>query len=217
MILLADNTREKKGFLQFLTNVGEYIYRFFAMQFWFVVFTLRGGIVLGIFPAVTAIFSILFKLFNDKDKLDNLSQLFKFTWKAKFKLSNQVGYFLILIFGFLFADLRINERFIQSSILHTLLLFVIAIIAFITIYMPTIVTGYDLGFKKSISQSFFVSLSTPKFTIAAMLGLIIMFELLKQFTFLVIFFGAPLIILPVAWFTYTGLKDVDEKKKELTT
>lgn len=209
-------TKRKKGFLATMVEWGEVIGNFFIIQFQFVIYTLRGGIILGVFPAVAATFNFMFQFFIDKDSMPPLMKGFSDSWKKHFKSANQVGYTLLLSFGFLYFDLRINENVIQSSVLHTLLLILIFILGFVTIYTFTVLVGHSLTFKQTLKQAFFVSLSTPMFTIAAILGLMIMYELLNYFIFIAIFFGAPLIILPIAWFTFSGLQKIDELKKEMS-
>lgn len=212
---MSDKTVEKKGFLGHMTNAGELVYKLFALQFLSAVYTIKGGILFGLFPSVTAVFTVYFKLFMDKDKVETVHPFFKESWKANFKLSNTIGYTLLGLFGFLYIDLRINEELIQSSVLHSILLIIIAIAAFVTIYSFTIISGFELGFKDSLKQSFFVSVSVPKHTIASMLGLMIAYELLKQFAFLAVFFGMPILVLPVAWFTFSGLNAIDTLKSEI--
>lgn len=212
---MSENVVKKTGFMAFMINAGEMIYRIAVLQMLFLIYTFKGAILMGVFPSITAVFSVYFKLFMDQEKVDKIHPIFKEVWKSNMKLSNQIGYSLLALFGFLFIDLRINEELIQSSVLHSVLLVIILVSAFVTIFSFTIVAGFSLSFKNSIKQSFFVSVSVPKHTLASMLGLMISFELLKQFTFLTVFFGIPVLVLPVAWFTYSGLKAVDTLKNEM--
>lgn len=209
-------TKRKKGFIATMTEWGEVIGNFFIIHLLFIINTLRGGIILGVFPSVAATFNFMFQFFIDKDSMSPLIKEFSNSWKKHFKMANKIGYALLLSFGFLYFDLRVNEHVIQSSVLHTLLLVLIFILGFVTIYTFTVLVGHTLTFSQTIKQAFFVSLSTPMFTIAAILGLMIMYELLNYFRFITIFFGAPLIILPIAWFTFSGLQKIDELKEEMT-
>lgn len=202
-------------FFKFIFDGGQIIADLFLLQLFFVLFSLKGGIILGFFPSLAAVFKIIIKWFVDKDESFKLFEIFNRTWSQFFKVANLVGATLFGIFGFLFIDLRINETYIQSPVLHTLLLIVILIGAFMTIFSFTIMIGHDLSYKAVMKQSFFISLSVPIYTTAAIIGLLVAFELLRQVVFVALFAGIPLLVLPVAWFTFTGLQKIDELKKEV--
>lgn len=206
--------KQKPNFISIIQRVGQYIIDFFLLQFLFLLNTLRGGVIFGFFPAIGSNFNYMFKEFINKDQAPPVTKEFNSSWKKHFKLTNQIGYSILLAVVFIYMDLRLNEKFIQSSILHTLLLIVLALMAFITIYTFTILIGHSLSYKAIFKQSFFVALSSPSYTIAALIGLILMYEFLKFFNFLAIFFGAPLLILPIAWFTFSGLQKIEEMKKD---
>lgn len=206
---------KEKGFLPFIFKTGTRMGNLFLMQILLVVYSLKGGLFLGIFPSIAVMFKVLINWFINQDDLISINTFFEKYWKTFFKTANQVGYALTALFVFLFIDLRINEIFIRSSILHTVLLIVIAVICFLTVYTFPILTGYDLGFKDTIKQAFYVSLSTPVFTTASLLGLMVIYELIKAVPFIGVFFGAPLLILPVAWFTFSGFNKLEELKKEV--
>lgn len=206
--------KKKKGFLRTVFNLGEHIGNMFILQVLFLLYTLKGGIIFGIFPSIAAIFKYFIKLLIDQDTVIAIKKEFAETWKSKFSVSNKVGFTLLGVFGFLYMDLRINESLIRSSILHTLLLVCICLLGFITVYTFTVMVGHTLSYKQTLKQAFYVSLSTPVFTIAALLGLMLSYEIIKFLPFLGVFFGAPLLILPIIWFTFNGLKKIDELKKE---
>ncbi|MEC6746954.1 DUF624 domain-containing protein [Marinilactibacillus sp. XAAS-LB27] len=206
--------KKKKGFLKTVFNFGEHIGNTFVLQLFFILYTLKGGIILGIFPSIAAIYKYFIKLFTDQGTVISIRKIFIETWNSKFAVSNKVGYTLLAGFGFLYFDLRVNESVIRSSLLHTLLLVCIFLLGFITVYTFTVMVGHNLSYEQTIKQAFYVSLSTPVFTIAALLGLMLSYEIIKFLPFLGIFFGTPLLILPIIWFTFNGLKKIDELKQE---
>lgn len=205
---------KQSNFFKFIFDGGAVIGDFLLMQLFFLLFSLKGGILLGIFPSIAAVFKIILKWFVDRDEAFKIFHVFNETWKAYFKVANQIGYTLAVSFGFLYLDLRINETYIQSPVLHTLLLIVIFLLAFITIYSFTVMVGHSLRYKDILKQSFFVSISTPIYTLAAIVGLLVVFEFIRYIVFLVFAAGVPLLALPIAWFTFTGLKKIDDLKKK---
>lgn len=207
--------QQKTGFIDMLRISGNYIADFFLVHLLFILNTLRGGVVLGFFPAISSTYNYLFSVFLQNDKKSSVTKEFNNSWKTYFKRSNQVGYTLLFIYAFIYLDLRLNEQFVRSSTLHILLLIVLVIFAFTTVYTFTILVGHSLPYKDIFKQSFFVSLSSPVFTIASLLGALVVYELLRQFNFITLFFGFPLLILPIAWFTFSGLAKVEEMKEEM--
>lgn len=208
--------QQKTGFIDMIRISGNYIADFFLVQLLFIFNTLRGGIVLGFFPAISSTYNYLFSVFLQNDKKQSVTREFNNSWKKYFKRSNQVGYTLLFAYAFIYMDLRLNEKIVQSPTLHTLLLIVLAIIAFTTVYTFTVLVGHSLPYKEIFKQSFFASLASPVYTIAGLLGLLVVYELLKQFNFIALVFGLPLLVLPLAWFTFSGLAKIEQMKEEMT-
>lgn len=211
---MKEPKKRKTGFVNAMRIFGEYIYEFFVLQLLILLNTLRGGVILGFFPALAATYNYFFKQFIDFGSPVPVAKEFNARWKEYFKKANQVGYSLLFAFAFLYFDLRVNENMIQSPLVHSLLLIVLFLLAFITIYTFTILVGHSLSFKNIFKQSFFVALSSPLYTIAAIIGLILVYEILKQFNFMAVFFGIPLLILPIAWFTFKGLEKIEEMQQD---
>lgn len=218
LLIMKDSgeRRQKTGFIDLMQVTGNYIADFFLVQLLFILNTVRGGVVLGLFPAVSSTYNYLFSVFLRNDKKQSITKEFNRSWKKYFKKSNQVGYSLLAIYLFLYMDLRLNENIVQSPTLHTLLLIVLALVAFTTVYTFTVLVGHSLSYKEIFKQSFFVSLASPVFTIAALIGFLVVYELLKQFNFIALFFGFPLLVLPLAWFTFSGLEKIEEMKEDMT-
>lgn len=211
---MKEPKKKSTGFMSFIQVFGEFIYEFFLIQLLVLLNTLRGGVILGFFPALGATYNYFFNVFIDHEIAKPVGKKFNQSWKKHFKKANQVGYSLLAIFAFLYVDLRINEQFIQSPTVHTLLLIVLFLSVFITTYTFTILVGHSLTYKAIFKQSFFVALSSPMYTFAAIIGLVLIYELMKFFSFLAVFFGAPLLVLPIAWFTFKGLEKIEEMQKD---
>ena len=145
----------------------------------------------------------------------SIIQEFKEGYDLNFKQANQIGYLYVLIFGLLYIDLRVSIVYIQSIILHTFLLLLTLLTLIVCVYSLIIIVRYDFSFKDILKQAFFVSLSVPIYTIATLIGIILVSSLMYNFIFLFLFFGIPLFLIPVVWFTYTGLKQAEEQRKEL--
>lgn len=201
-------------FINFIINVGQIIYDLFLLQILWIFYSLKGFIFLGVFPATVSIVNIYYKRLQGDESL-SIAQEFKEGYHLNFKQANQVGYLHAVILGLLYIDLRVSIVYIQSIILHTVLLLLTLLAVIVCIYSLLIIVRYDFSLKDTLKQAFFVSLSVPVYTAAALIGIILVSSLMYNYIFLLLFFGIPLFLIPVVWFTYTGLKKAEEQRKEL--
>lgn len=211
---MSDNIKKSK-FLNALISFGMWIYNFFILQLFWVLHSLKGFIVFGVFPANASVTRVMYRWFDEKGESFSIKEEFSQAYKAYFKRSNQIGYMMLLAFAIVYIDLRVSNVFIQSIILHTLILFLGFLVLCVGLYTYTIMIRYNFSLKNTLKQSFFIALSVPLFTLSAVVGLIIVITLMRNYLFLLFFFGIPLFFLPIVWFTYTGAIKAEEKRKEL--
>lgn len=211
---MTDNIKKNK-FLNALVSFGMWIYNFFILQLFWILYSLKGFIILGVFPASASVVKVMYTWFEEKETNLSIKEEFSQTYETYFKRSNQIGYIMLLTFAILYVDLRVSNVFIQSIVVHTLLLFLTFLILCVSLYTYTIMVRYDFSLKNIFKQSFFIALSVPIYTFSAAVGLILAVTLMRNYFFLFFFFGIPLLFLPIVWFTYTGAIKAEEKRKEL--
>lgn len=210
---MSKSTKDNR-FINFIIKLGQVIYDMFLLQILWIFYSLKGFILLGIFPATVAVVNIYYKRLQGNENL-SITKEFKESYDLNFKQANQVGYLHAVILGLLYIDLRVSTLYIQSIILHTFLLLLTLLAVTVCIYSFIIIVRYDFSLSQVIKQAFFVSLSVPVYTIATLVGIILISVLMYNYIFLLLFFGIPLILIPVVWFTYEGLKAAEAKRKEL--
>lgn len=208
------NKAKENKFLKHVTNLGLWISHVFSLQLLWLVYSLKGLMIGGVFPATASTVSILYRWFDEKEANFSIQEEFKNTYRTEFKIANAIGYISLMIAGILYVDLRVSNVFIQSIFLHTALLFFSAMVLSVGLYLFTVLRRYDFSVKDVFKQSFFVALSVPIYTIAAVIALILSVSLLINFSFLLVFFGVPIILAPVVWFTYNGVLIAEEKRVE---
>lgn len=207
------NNRVKKNkFLNTITNIGAWIANFFYLQLFWVAYSVKGLLVLGIFPATLAAVQVIYKWFESMEFDFPIHQTFKAAYHEDFKQANIIGYLSLLVVAILYIDLRVSNVFIQSIFLHTMLLFFSFAVLSVGLYLFTVMSRYDYSVKNIFKQAFFVALATPINTLAAGIGLVLSVALLSNYLFLGIFFGVPIILLPMVWFTYKGILVAETKK-----
>ena len=110
-----------KGFINWNISAGKWLYNFLILQVLFIVFTLKGGILFGIFPSIASLFNILYKwIAFDRYDLSILKE-FKAFYKGNFWETNKLGFLMLGIGMFLTFDLYVSSVFIKSILLHIVL------------------------------------------------------------------------------------------------
>lgn len=203
---------KKNKFLNAVTNIGTWIANFFYLQLFWIIYSVKGLIVLGIFPATFAAVQVIYKWFESMEFDFSIHETFQDAYRDSYKQANIVGYISLLVVAILYVDLRVSNVFIQSIFLHTMLLFFSFAVLSVGMYLFTVMSRYEYSVKNVFKQSFFVALATPINTLAAGVALVLSVALLSNYLFLAIFFGVPILLMPIVWFTYSGLLAAEGKK-----
>lgn len=143
-----------------------------------VVFTILGLGLLGIFPATAATFSLV-RLWLQNRSAPILRRFWS-EYKHNFSKSNRLGWSVVPFFAIVIILLRWSLMSDGSlSIIVTLLTTVcIIIISFYSLYLFPVFTHYDVEIKDIYKYTFYISVSYPHYAI----GIIIVW-LLMVFTF----------------------------------
>lgn len=159
-----------------LLNFCEWVWRFMILNFLWVVFTVLGGVVLGIMPATTSVFYILRKWVQGDLDL-HVFKTFKEIYKNEFVNTNKCGIVFFVLFAFLAFDLAVlyNIEAIYSTFLYML---VMAVLFFVSIafmfFFPTYV-HFKLSNKEYIKNSFILAVTSPFQTLLIFIGFFILF------------------------------------------
>lgn len=212
-VKMKEKNKENK-FISAVTTIGNWIANFFFLHLLWILYSLRGLIIAGLLPSTAAVTHVMYKWFNNKDDNFKIREEFNTAYKEHFKQANQIGYIVLIIFAMLYVDLRVSNVFIQSIFFHTLLLFITFFVLSFSLFLFTVMVRYDFSLKNIFKQAFFVTLSVPIYSIATSVGLLLVVSLMRNYIFLAFFFGISLLLLPVVWFTYTGVLKAEEKRDE---
>lgn len=196
-----------------LIKIGNFLGDLFILQAYFICYSLRGGIILGVFPSFMAIIDILSIKFYKKDD-EVLRYLFKKSYKENFKKSNQVGWTLLLSGVILFFDYYINKNYINNKVVGLILLILLIIYIILASHMPITLLRFDLSFKNYFKQAMLIALSSPFELISVILSELLIEQVLVRLPILILFLGAPLVAMPFAWFTYRSIEKIKEKKQK---
>lgn len=196
-----------------LIKIGNFLGDMFILQAYFICYSLRGGIILGVFPSLMAVIDILsIKFYKEDDEV--LSYLFKKSYKENFKKSNKVGWTLLLSGVILFFDYYINKNYINNKAVGIILLILLIIYIILASHMPITLLRFDLSFKNYFKQAMLIALSSPFELISVILSELLIEQVLVRLPILILFLGAPLVAMPFAWFTYRSIEKIKVKKQK---
>lgn len=140
------------------------------IQLLWLLYTLRGCIVLGFFPATRAMVTVHRQLIVKKESL-SLVPAFKETYDNHFKTSNQLGYIMIVVGGFLIVYLR-STLLLTATVVPYFLGLAYALIAFfilLNLYVLVMLSHLTLETRKVWKQAILIIFLSPVHTLLILL------------------------------------------------
>lgn len=193
-------------------KTGQLLLDSIKLQFLFILFALRGGLILGIFPALATVMSYFLHIFSKKEEsLVKIYPWFQQEFKKNFKVTNQLGYLQLGILLVLWLDLRIAGQLLQNRLLHFGLLFFFIFTLLMALYLFPAFLRYDLSFPQYFKQAFFLVISNLVESLAAILGMFVAVALATLFPILTFVSFVPLMVLPITWFALQGMKKIETR------
>ncbi|WP_062110143.1 YesL family protein [Bacillus niameyensis] len=182
---------ELKGFIGALYKLGDWVIRLVYVNILWVLFIGVGGIVLGIMPSTTALFSVMRKWMKGETDLP----IFKTYWrsfKKDFKKANLLGLVLGVISLILYVDYRVIliSPGATFQILALVLMVILFIFSLMCLYLFPVFVSYEMKLFQYFKFSFLFTFASPLSTIIMLVGLFFTGILLTMVPGLIIFFGA---------------------------
>ena len=210
--------KNKSEFIRINLTFGQWLYNFILLQFLPVLYTLKGFILFGIFPAIASTFNIFYRWIALKEYDKSVSEQFKQFYKDSFWRANKLGWGVITVGAFLIFDLYISSYYIQSLLLHTLLVGLFFIYLVISSYLFVTFSRYEYEkLRDYIKQSFYIGLSSIFQSVAILLAIVVVSYLFNYVPFLFMFFGIPILFGAISWFAIQGILKAEtmSKKQEM--
>ncbi|MFD1386242.1 YesL family protein [Oceanobacillus oncorhynchi subsp. oncorhynchi] len=154
---------EKRWYMR----VGTLGFNLIYLNLLWVVFTLLGGIVFGIFPATAALFAVIRKMILEDEDTAVLSE-FITHFKASFKTSNLLGYAGSFIGLFLVMDFRIVQSISHESVqvvLFNLILVIGILYLVVMLYIFPVYVHFDLKWNEYCRYACILTIARPLQTI----------------------------------------------------
>lgn len=203
-----------EGIFKWVTIFGNWLAKVMFLHLLWIVFSLLGLVVFGIFPATAALFSIIHRWFVDDYEVP-IFRNFWVTYKKQFFKANGLGMILTVIGFFLYWDIKISQHLIQSFYFHAVLLAVFFVFFVVVLYFFTILDRYELKFFQYFKQTFLIAIARPLESIAMVVSLILLSYVFYYVPVLFFFAGAGITACPLVWFAYRACVQIEEKKLEV--
>ncbi|MFC4617707.1 YesL family protein [Camelliibacillus cellulosilyticus] len=201
---------ELRGLWKWVYAFGDWLSRVFVLHLLWIVFSIAGIGVFGLFPATAAMFAVIRKrILGDRDL--PTFKTFMAHFKSDFLKVNAIGYTMAAIGCFLYFDLYITRHGIHSMVLYFLLLILGFFYLITVLYLFPVFVHYELKMSHYLKQSFLIAIIRPFETIGCLVILLVFYYLFLFFPILLIFLGAPLIAYPIMWLTNHAFEGVTRK------
>ncbi|WP_161568212.1 YesL family protein [Anaerobacillus alkaliphilus] len=206
---------EMRGVLGSFYVACEWIVRLALVNILWVGFSLLGGVVLGIFPATIAMFTITRKWIQGETDLP-IFQRFWAVYRKEFIKSNVFGFILVIIGAVLVTDIYIfySLEGVFSQVLFYLFIAITFNYAIMLLYIFPIYVHYDLKLFQNFRYALIIGMSNPFHTFSMILCLVFVYFALEvapaSFLFLSV---APLSMMYMVIAHRIFLK-IEQKKSE---
>lgn len=179
--------------------VGTWIYRLALINILWVLFTLVGGIIFGIFPATIAMFSVTRKWLTGDQEIPIFTTFIK-TYKSEFLKGNLLGYILLVIGFMLFYDIKFFQTFEGIPfLLSYVFIFLFFFYCVMLLFIFPVFVHFKLNTFQYIKHAFLMILISPFWSILLIVMTFLIYYLTTQFPPFMIFFGISIQVVMIMW------------------
>lgn len=182
--------------------VCQWILDFAILNFLFVVGTLIGGVVLGVFPAFFATIEVLRRLLIEEGKIAILKPFIQ-AYKENFIRSLQIGYLGLFVVGVAFSNMFFWRQMegVEWSGLLSIGWFVVLVGVTLAALLVSPIAVHDKLTIKETARLFLFSFGQPHLSLMLLAGLVVIYFGFWYITGAFIFLGGSLAL---AWITFSS-------------
>lgn len=191
----------------------EWVTRFAYLNILWILFTLFGGVIAGIYPSTTTVFAIMRKWLAGEDDLP----IFKTFWsqyKKDFLKSNYLGVYFNIILVFILMDLFYLYNIADSGMKWTAIPLSAGILflSFLLLYLFPVFVHYDQPVRKTVRTSFLLMLISPLQIFVMLISLLAIAVILWIFPAIGFIFGMSLYAFVTIWASRYSFKRLEQKQ-----
>lgn len=205
---------EEKGLIGRLFYFFEKVMRIAQFQLLWVLFTLCGGVILGIMPSTVSLFTVIRKWLMGNTEDQSFFKLYWTTFRKEFWKANFLGVVLTLVSLLIYLNISFMP-FIPGIAYWFSLVFVLmlSILFFILLlYIFPIYVHLDLKFSRYFSVALLLGISSPFHTLSIAAGYFSTYLLLKMIPGFIPFLSIGLFSLVSMWVSLRVFKRMEQKE-----
>lgn len=191
--------------------------RLAQFQLLWVVFSLCGGILLGIMPATVSLFTVMRKWMQGNEDNKSYASIYWTTFRKEFWKANGLGLILTMMGFLIYLNFSIL-RFSQGVMYWCLLILVIMasiLYVILLIYIFPVYVHFENRFSRYFSISLLIGVSFPFHTLLMVIGFYLLSLLFKTIPGLIPFLSISLLACQSTWVSMRVFTQMDEKKSHL--
>lgn len=185
-------------FLNGYQKLGEIGLDLFLLNVYWVIGTLLGGILLGVFPSTVALYACIRQKEVYGFYKGKLYKVFWTFYKQEFLKANKLGALIYLISFMLYIDFRLLTIFdmgIMGALAVSVLAILTIVFVLILLYLFPIYVQFDDTLKNYIKRSVILVIGKPKETVIAFILAVIVFVAYYNLPGLIPVFGISILAL----------------------
>ena len=207
---------EPTGVMGAIHQIADKVSKLAYLNLLWILFTLMGLFIFGLFPATIAMFTILRKIVLKEDF--NIFGLFWKTYKEEFFKGNLLGLFLVVINIITITHfLFFKEVTGAVEVLFFPMVIVAILLLLMTLFVFPVYVHFHLNFLNVFKTSFSFMLLYPLSSLSLVVNSLIFIFIMYNFPAIIIFYGGSIIGLIIMTSANRAFKKNAEKLEQVKT
>ena len=197
-----------------ILRISDWILKLAYLNALFIAFSFLGCLIGGVFPATTAMLTVIRKWLMGDTEIPVFST-FWVSYKKDFLRSNLLGYILTFIgFTIFMYYLLLNQTVSEVVVWLRYPLFIVTIIYIVfLLYVFPVFVHYEMKVPQILKTTFLIMSISPLSTIMMIAAGIILYFTMSNFPGLIPLFGGSLIGFIVMWSSYLAFSHLKRKEE----
>ena len=198
-----------------ILKISDWILKLAYLNALFIAFSFLGCLIGGVFPATTAMLTVIRKWLMGDTEIPVFST-FWVSYKKDFLRSNLLGYILTFIGFTLFMYYLLLNQTVSEVVVwlrYPLVIITIIYIVFLLYVFPVFV-HYEMKIPQILKTTFLIMSVSPLSTIMLIAAGIILYFTMSNFPGLIPLFGGSLIGFIVMWSSYLAFSHLKRKEEK---
>ena len=199
-----------------LYSISEWIYRLAYINILWILFSIIGLGIAGIFPATLAMFSLIRKWILGETDFPIFQTYWKY-YKENFIQSNLIGIIFTMIGFIIYIYLQFIEATADSLFMyiHIPLYIFIFIMFLVFIYVPPVFAHYQVSIVQLFKNAFIIMMMNPLNNVFIVVSVVVTYRLLAYFPVSLLFFGISIIAYIIMWTCLRSFYKFERRQEKL--